>query len=43
MGVKKRTVGSQRESTLSLMPQELEKSMSKQELADLLGYLRGEN
>jgi putative heme-binding domain-containing protein len=29
-------------STLSLMPQELEKQMSKQELCDLLAYLKGE-
>ena len=29
-------------SPLSLMPQELEKTMTKQELADLLAYLRGE-
>lgn len=29
-------------SPLSLMPQELEKGMSQQELADLLAYLRGE-
>jgi putative heme-binding domain-containing protein len=29
-------------SRLSLMPQELEKAMTLQELADLLGYLRGE-
>jgi putative membrane-bound dehydrogenase-like protein len=29
-------------SATSLMPQELEKSMTKQELADLLAYLRGE-
>jgi putative heme-binding domain-containing protein len=29
-------------STLSLMPQELEKQMTKQELCDLLAYLKGE-
>lgn len=29
-------------SRLSLMPQELEKTMSKQELADLVGFLKGE-
>jgi putative membrane-bound dehydrogenase-like protein len=29
-------------STVSLMPQELEKTMTRQELADLLAYLRGE-
>jgi putative membrane-bound dehydrogenase-like protein len=29
-------------SALSLMPQELEKGLSAQELADLLGYLKGE-
>jgi putative heme-binding domain-containing protein len=28
--------------TLSLMPQEMEKNMSRQELADLLSYLKGE-
>ncbi|HEX4146625.1 MAG TPA: PVC-type heme-binding CxxCH protein [Pirellulales bacterium] len=30
-------------SKLSLMPQELEKSMSRQEMADLLAYLKGES
>jgi putative heme-binding domain-containing protein len=30
-------------STLSLMPQELEKTMSRQELADLIAYLKGED
>ncbi|MEY2408735.1 MAG: hypothetical protein QOF48_1405 [Verrucomicrobiota bacterium] len=30
-------------SSLSLMPQELEKAMSTQELADLLAYLKGES
>ena len=29
-------------SRLSLMPQELEKSMTQQEMADLLAYLKGE-
>jgi putative heme-binding domain-containing protein len=29
-------------SSLSLMPQELEKAMSKQDLADLIGFLKGE-
>jgi putative heme-binding domain-containing protein len=29
-------------SRLSLMPQELEKAMTRQELADLLAYLKGE-
>jgi hypothetical protein len=29
-------------SALSLMPQELEKAMTGQEMADLLAYLRGE-
>ena len=29
-------------SRLSLMPQELEKTMTAQELADLLAYLKGE-
>ncbi len=31
-----------RSSNISLMPQELEKTMTKQELANLLGFLRGE-
>ena len=35
-------IDSLRASTLSLMPQELEKTMSKQDMADLLGYLKGE-
>lgn len=30
------------QSRLSLMPQELEKTMSKQDLADLIGFLKGE-
>ena len=30
-------------SKLSLMPQELEKAMTRQELADLISYLKGEN
>jgi hypothetical protein len=29
-------------SRLSLMPQELERGMTRQELADLLAYLKGE-
>jgi len=29
-------------SRLSLMPQELEKAMTKQEMADLLAFLKGE-
>ena len=29
-------------SGLSLMPQELEKNISRQDMADLLGYLKGE-
>ncbi len=29
-------------TSLSLMPQELEKTMTKQELADLLSFLKGE-
>ncbi|MDQ6632886.1 MAG: hypothetical protein M3Y82_14210, partial [Verrucomicrobiota bacterium] len=29
-------------SSLSLMPQELEKTMSKQDLADLIGFLKSE-
>ncbi len=35
-------IASMASSRLSLMPQELEKSMSKQELADLIGFLKGE-
>ena len=30
-------------SKLSLMPQEIEKLMTRQDLADLLSYLKGEN
>jgi hypothetical protein len=29
-------------SSLSLMPQEIEKTMSKQDLADLIGFLKGQ-
>jgi hypothetical protein len=29
-------------SRLSLMPQDLEKAMTKQEMADLLAFLKGE-
>jgi len=29
-------------SRLSLMPQELEKAMSKQDLADLIAFLKGD-
>jgi putative membrane-bound dehydrogenase-like protein len=35
-------IGSMASSRLSLMPQELEKTMSKQDLADLIGFLKGE-
>jgi putative membrane-bound dehydrogenase-like protein len=35
-------IESMRTSRLSLMPQELEKAMTKQELADLLAFLKGE-
>jgi putative heme-binding domain-containing protein len=35
-------VASMTASSVSLMPQELEKGMSRQELADLLAYLKGE-
>ena len=35
-------IGSMNTSRLSLMPQELEKAMSKQELADLIAFLRAE-
>ena len=31
-----------KESQLSLMPEEVEKTMSKQELRDLIGFLKGE-
>ncbi len=34
-------IASMRASTLSLMPQEMEKAMSSQELADLVGFLKG--
>ena len=30
-------------ASLSLMPQEIEKAMTRQDLADLLSYLKGEN
>ena len=30
-----------RASSVSLMPEELEKSLSKQDLADVIAYLRG--
>jgi putative membrane-bound dehydrogenase-like protein len=35
-------IASMTTSRLSLMPQELEKTMSKQDLADLIGFLKGE-
>lgn len=35
-------IASMSSSRLSLMPQELEKTMSKQDLADLIGFLKGE-
>jgi putative heme-binding domain-containing protein len=35
-------IASMTASSVSLMPQELEKGMSRQELADLLAYLKGE-
>ena len=35
-------IASMASSRLSLMPQELEKTMSKQDLADLIGFLKGE-
>jgi putative heme-binding domain-containing protein len=34
-------IASMTTSRLSLMPQELEKTMSKQDLADLIGFLKG--
>ena len=40
--VTRRSIISLTASPLSLMPQDLEKGMSPQELADLLGYLKGE-
>ncbi len=39
----RRNIASLVSSNLSLMPQELEKSMTRQELADLLAYLKGES
>jgi putative membrane-bound dehydrogenase-like protein len=36
-------IASMRSTNLSLMPQELEKNMSRQDLADLIGYLKGDS
>jgi putative heme-binding domain-containing protein len=35
------TIASMKTSRLSLMPQELEKTMTRQDLADLLAFLKG--
>jgi putative heme-binding domain-containing protein len=35
-------IASMQTSRLSLMPQELEKAMTKQEMADLIGFLKGQ-
>jgi putative heme-binding domain-containing protein len=40
--IPRNAIASLKASKLSLMPQELEKGMTLQELADLLGYLKGE-
>lgn len=40
--IQRSNIASMTSSSLSIMPQELEKTMSKQELADLLGFLKGE-
>jgi len=40
--VLRRDIASISASNLSLMPQELEKTMTGQELADLVAYLKGE-
>jgi len=40
--VPREDIGAMTTSRLSLMPQELEKTMTKQELADLLAFLKGE-
>ena len=37
----RRNIGEVRASTISLMPEDLEKSMSKQDLANVIAYLRG--
>ena len=46
LGVEQRiprsNIASMSSSRLSLMPDELEKTMSKQDMADLLGFLKGE-
>jgi putative heme-binding domain-containing protein len=41
--VQRSNIASMTSSSLSLMPQELEKTMSKQDLADLVGYLKSGN
>ena len=38
----RRNIATMSSTSLSLMPQELEKTMSKQDLADLIGFLKGE-
>jgi len=39
--ISRSAIASMTTSRLSLMPQELEKAMSKQDLADLLAFLKG--
>lgn len=39
--IQRSNIASMASSSLSIMPQELEKTMSKQELADLIGFLKG--
>jgi putative heme-binding domain-containing protein len=39
--IQRSNIASMTASHLSLMPDELEKSMTKQDLADLIGFLRG--
>jgi len=40
--VLRRNIAEIRASNVSLMPEDLEKQMSKQDLADIIAYLRGE-
>jgi putative membrane-bound dehydrogenase-like protein len=40
--ISRANITSMSSSALSLMPQELEKTMSKQDMADLIGFLKGE-
>ena len=39
--IQRSNIASMTSSRLSLMPDELEKTMTKQDLADLLGFLKG--